>query len=100
MVEILGRPYILFDPEQTEEVKRLERMDDTRNKIINGLNQVLEGIDEVIHEWTLIDREDMQETIKAAIRKLEFYAGVKWYEDLEEEHHRNGMEIIQAEWVK
>jgi hypothetical protein len=100
MVEILGRPYILFDPEQTEEIKRLERMDDIKKKIINGLNQALEGIDEVIQEWTLVDREDMQDTIEEAIRKLEHVAGIEFHEDIGDCYVSRGYEAYEVEWIE
>ncbi|WP_232696122.1 hypothetical protein [Brevibacillus daliensis] len=43
---ICGRPYVLFDPEQTAEIKRVEAKNDAIDRIVNGLNVVLDAVDD------------------------------------------------------
>ncbi|WP_231929029.1 hypothetical protein [Brevibacillus sp. SKDU10] len=46
MTMVCGRPYVLFDPEQTAAIKRAERKDEIITQILAGLNQAVVGGDE------------------------------------------------------
>ncbi|MGG1444933.1 hypothetical protein ABE354_23360 [Brevibacillus laterosporus] len=82
MTMVCGRPYVLFDPEQTAEIKRIERKNDLINQIISGLNEVLVSIDEYVYLFT--SDKELKETLLDAIAILLHLSGVEYDEDIEE----------------
>ncbi len=54
-MEILGRPYVFGDPEQTKWIQQQYRKEDLQNKIIGGLQQAIDAIDEYVYEFTSSD---------------------------------------------
>lgn len=82
-MEILGRPYVFGDPEQTRYIQRLYRKEDLQSKIINGLQQAFEAIDEYVYEFT--SDKELQQTIEDAISKILYISGLEYDESLENE---------------
>ncbi|NGQ95439.1 hypothetical protein G3578_09765 [Brevibacillus sp. SYP-B805] len=91
---ICGRPYVLFDPEQTAEIKRVERRDDLRLRILNGINESLAAIDEYVAEFS--STPGLQNTIELAARKLLHVSGTVFYEDLDAYYEDD--ELKTVEW--
>ncbi|PPB12912.1 hypothetical protein [Brevibacillus laterosporus] len=85
MTMICGRPYVLFDPEQTAEIKRIERRNDLIDQIISNLNEVLVPIDEYVHLYT--SDKELRETLLDAIVILQHLSGVEYDEDVEKLIH-------------
>ncbi|AYB37606.1 hypothetical protein D5F52_04535 [Brevibacillus laterosporus] len=81
MTMVCGRPYVLFDPEQTAEIKRIERRNDLINQIISNLNEVLVPIDEYVHLYT--SDEDLRKTLLDAIVIILHLSGLVYDEDIE-----------------
>lgn len=73
-MNICGRPYVLFDPEQTAAIKRAERKDDAIDRIVNGLNEALKGIEDYV-EGVGPDGE-LYLALNNALCDLEYWAGV------------------------
>ncbi|RFB35433.1 hypothetical protein [Brevibacillus sp. VP] len=71
---ICGRPYVLFDPEQTVAIKRAERKDDAIDRIVNGLNEALKGIEDYV-EGVGPD-EELHSALNNALCSFEYWAGV------------------------
>ncbi|MGG0793757.1 hypothetical protein ABE137_07095 [Brevibacillus laterosporus] len=82
MTVICGRPYVLFDPEQTAEIKRIEKRNDLINQIISNLNEVLVPIDEYVYLYK--SDKELRETLLDAIAILLHLSGVEYDEDVEE----------------
>ncbi|MBG9774273.1 hypothetical protein [Brevibacillus laterosporus] len=71
---ICGRPYVLFDSEQTAAIKRAERKNDAIDRIVNGLNEALRGIEDCAEDVGA--DEELRLAIIGAIRDLGYGAGV------------------------
>ncbi|MCG7317636.1 hypothetical protein [Brevibacillus laterosporus] len=82
MTVICGRPYVLFDPEQTAEIKRIEQRNDLINQIISNLNEVLVPIDEYVYSYT--SDKELKKTILDAIVIILHLSGLVYDEDVEE----------------
>ncbi len=77
---ICGRPYVLFDPEQTAEIKRMERKNELIARITDGLSSVLEAIDNYVCDNE--SDEALRRTVLDATRKLQHLSGAAYYEEL------------------
>lgn len=93
-MEILGRPYVFGDPEQSEWIRRTYWKEDLQNQIVEGLQQAFEGIDEYVYAFTSDD--ELQATVKHAVDKLKYIGGVTWHEKLEAE--KNSDEGMYIKW--
>ncbi len=94
-MNILGRPFVLGDPEQTEWIHKQFRKEDLQDKIIENINEVIDAIDDYVYEFNSTDAE-LQDTVKDIIRKLLYVSGAEWDEELE--HVWNTTENLYVTW--
>ncbi|MBU8715449.1 hypothetical protein KM924_23395 [Brevibacillus parabrevis] len=73
---ICGRPYVLFDPEQTAEIKRIEAKNDAIERVVNGLNASLVALSEYDAEYG-VDPE-LVNTVREATDKLRHLSGIEF----------------------
>ncbi|MBR8661187.1 hypothetical protein [Brevibacillus sp. NL20B1] len=78
---ICGRLYVPLDPEQTAEIKRVERKNDAIQRVVDGLNAALAAVDDFAKEYGPEDA--LLETVGEAVRKMQFVAGAAYYPDLD-----------------
>lgn len=78
---ICGRPYVLFDPEQTAEIKRIEAKNDAIESVVNGLSAAMDAVYEYASVYGS-DR-DLQSTLSDATRKLAHMVGIEFDEELD-----------------
>ncbi|MGG0793114.1 hypothetical protein ABE137_03680 [Brevibacillus laterosporus] len=90
---ICGRPYVLFDPEQTAAIKRAERRDEIIAQILGGLNQAVVGVDEYVVEYT--SDKELRDTLINALTILFCIPGLTYDEDVEETLNTVGLPEIE-----
>lgn len=90
---ICGRPYVLFDPEQTAEIKRIERKNEIIERIIQGLDSALVAVDEYVYEYA--SDKALRDTILDAASFLLYVSGVEYDEDVEEIMVTGGLPEVQ-----
>lgn len=78
---ICGRPYVLFDPEQTAEIKRVEAKNDAIRSVVDGLSAALDAVYEYASVY--VDDQAFQRTVRDAARKLAHMSGIEFYEELD-----------------
>ncbi|QHZ58650.1 hypothetical protein M655_025110 [Brevibacillus sp. NSP2.1] len=79
---ICGRPYVLFDPEQTAEIKRVERKNELIERIIQGLDSALVAVDEYVYEY--LPDKALRDTVLEAVGFLLHVSGAEYDEEIEE----------------
>lgn len=79
---ICGRPYVLFDPEQTAEIKRIEKIRDAQERVVNALNEALRAVDYYSGHVVEIDG-GLTKTVEEATRKLRHLAGIEFTDELD-----------------
>ncbi|MDN9010011.1 hypothetical protein [Brevibacillus laterosporus] len=94
MTMVCGRPYVLFDPEQTAAIKRAERKDEIITKILAGLNQAVVGVDEYVVEYA--SDKELRDTLINALTILFCIPGFTYDEDVEE--ILNTVGLPEIEW--
>ncbi|MCR8981474.1 hypothetical protein [Brevibacillus laterosporus] len=94
MTMVCGRPYVLFDPEQTAALTRAERKNDAIDRIVNGLNEALRGIEDYVEDVGA--DEELRLSIIDAIRALEYGAFVVY--DNGALHSRDEFGYLMIEW--
>ncbi|QDX93582.1 hypothetical protein EEL30_15530 [Brevibacillus laterosporus] len=92
---ICGRPYVLFDPGQTAEIKRVERKNDAIDRIVNGLNEALNAVDDYVYEHSVDGA--LRGTVSDAIGLLLHASGLEWDEDINEAFITMGS-LSEIEW--
>jgi len=95
-VEIVGRPYVFGDPEQTKWIQEQYKKEDLQNNIISGLQKAVDSIDEYVHEFT--STEELRNTIKQAIDALKYISGTVYNDELEMEKIVN--DRIEIVWME
>lgn len=78
---ICGRPYVLFDPEQTAEIIRVGRKNAAIIEVVKSLNAALTAVDDFAGEYGPEDA--LLETVQEATRRLQYLAGCTFYPDLD-----------------
>ncbi|MGG4453161.1 hypothetical protein [Brevibacillus porteri] len=78
---ICGRPYVLFDPEQTAEIKRVEAKNDAIQRVVSALNASLAAVSKYCAEY--VDDDGLIGTVQEATDKLRHLAGVVFDADLD-----------------
>lgn len=78
---ICGRPYVLFDPEQTAEIKRIEAKNDAIERVVDALRVAMDAVYEYGSEFG--NDNALQRTISYAVRKLSHMGGIEFDEELE-----------------
>jgi predicted RND superfamily exporter protein len=94
MVMILGRPYVWGDPEQTAEIKRMEKEAELRERILKSLNEAIDAVDSYVNEIRSDDSE-LKATVLTATRFLRHLTGVYFDEEIETHIAWNGIEPIE-----
>lgn len=92
-MNILGRPYTLFDPEQTAYIKRLERKEELKEKIVQGINQSIEAIDDYVDEF--MSDDEVRNTISEAIASLTYISGLNEDDKLSAKWNETGNVLIE-----
>ncbi|MGG1445066.1 hypothetical protein ABE354_24040 [Brevibacillus laterosporus] len=92
---ICGRPYVLFDPEQTAAIKRAERKDDAINRIVNGLNEVMDAVDDYVYEYRVDSA--LQGTVSDAAAILLHVSGEEFDDETDEAILSTGS-LPQIKW--
>jgi hypothetical protein len=91
---ICGRPYVLFDPEQTAEIKRAEKIRDAQDRVVKALNEALEAVD--YYSGHIVETDGgLAKTVEEATRKLRHLAGVEFDEYLGSYHDDNSLKSIE-----
>lgn len=96
-MEILGRPYVFGDPEQSEWIRQQYRKEDLQNQIVSGLQQALNSIDEYVNLFS--PTKQLHSTVNHAVDKLKYIAGIIYHEDIEAESIVNNGLFIKWEGV-
>ncbi|TPG77706.1 hypothetical protein EEL32_22520 [Brevibacillus laterosporus] len=92
---ICGRPYVLFDPEQTAEIKRIEAKNDAIDRIVNGLNEVLDAVDDYVYEYGVDSA--LQGTVSDAVAILLHVSGEEFDDETDEAILSTGS-LPQIKW--
>lgn len=92
---ICGRPYVLFDPEQTAEIKRIEKIRDAQDRVVRALNEALEAVEFYAEHIVEIDG-GLAKTVGEATRKLRHLAGVEF--DAYLESYYDDASLKTVEW--
>ena len=93
MTMIKGRQYVLFDPEQTAEVKRRERQEDIRLRIERHGYELLKAIDQYALDYPY-DRQ-ARRIGQELSRKILFLAGCQEDYEIEDEILQLGIQPIK-----
>lgn len=91
MTMIKGRPYVLFDPEQTAEIKRRERQEDIRLRIERHGYELLKAIDQYALDYPY-DRQ-VRRIGQELSRKILFLAGCQEDYEIEDEILQFGVKL-------
>ncbi|MGG0757500.1 hypothetical protein [Brevibacillus laterosporus] len=95
MTKVCGRPYVLFDPEQTAAIKRFERKNDAIDRIVNGLNEVMDAVDDYVYEYHVDSA--LQGTISDAVAILLHVSGEEFDDQTDETILSTGS-LPEIEW--
>jgi hypothetical protein len=93
VVMILGRPYVWGDPEQTAEIKRMEKEAELRERVLKSINDAIDAVDSYVNE--IRPDDELVATVITGTRFLRHLAGAYYDEEIETYIDWNGIEPIE-----